>query len=207
MNLFQRTARAAAFVACLGTVLPSAIWADGPRQTPAPPAKAAAKKAPAEVKKAAPAEVKKAGPVDVALNKSGTLQGSVLASDGKPLDGSLVTLRDGDSVIATTTSDVRGQYALNNLKGGVYQLTAGQQTAVVRVWPSESAPPTALNHAVMVAPTVRAQDGYEEGGGAGGLDIVSLLTLGTAGGALVVGVVNHNDIRHIKGKIDKLVTP
>ena len=203
MTLFLRTARAAAFAASLGIVMPQAVWADGPREAKAPATKTTAKPTAKSTKKATT--------VDIALSKNGTLDGAVVASDGTPLDGTLVSLRSGETVIATTTTDDEGRYSLTGVTGGVYQLSAGANQAAVRAWAADTAPPTALQNAIMVAPAVRGQGEYaDEGGGAGfmpGVGFLDLVIVGAAGGALAFGVINHNDNNKLKKQLNKLITP
>jgi len=64
--------------------------------------------------------------VDLHLSGGGRLVGSVVAaSDGRPLPEATVTLVDTDGqVVATTTTDEHGDYAVADLAGGRYTLTA-----------------------------------------------------------------------------------
>ena len=88
---------------------------------------------------------------DVALASQGTLRGQVLDSTGKPQPGvAIMLVRDGREVGSTVTGD-RGEFALTNLRGGIYQLAAGQYTGVYRIWSPQTAPPVATDGVLIVA--------------------------------------------------------
>jgi hypothetical protein len=148
----------------------------------------------------------KAAVVDIALDESGDLAGAVVATDGKPVDGAVVTLSKQGKAVARTTTNEAGAFALASVKGGTYEIQAGDSARLVRVWHSEAAPPAAAESATLVVgQTVRGQDGgYYE---AGGFDFLTLATLATSAGALAIGIVNQADLNDLKDDVDDLASP
>ena len=86
---------------------------------------------------------------DVALNDGGTLNGRVIDPQGGGTIGVPVSLRtqDQEHVAATTTTD--GHFSVKGLRGGVYQLAAGQGHGTYRLWSPGTAPPSAQKDAIV----------------------------------------------------------
>jgi hypothetical protein len=95
---------------------------------------------------------------DVALSDGGTLQGRVLDNQSAGLVGVPVTLRTQDRDVAQTTTAADGQFAVQNLRGGVYHVAAAQGGQTFRLWAPRTAPPTASKNAIV----------YVQNNGAGG---------------------------------------
>ena len=87
--------------------------------------------------------------LDIALRDGGVLQGQVVGPQGSGLAGVPVSIKaDGRDVVATsTTSD--GSFAVQGLRGGVYQLAAGSTNGVYRFWSAGTAPPVAQQDAIV----------------------------------------------------------
>jgi hypothetical protein len=162
-----------------------------------------------------PAAAKKAAPkvADVTLTQNGALAGAVVSDAGKPVDGAIVTLAKEGKPVAKTSTNAQGKFALASVKSGTYELKAGQTTRLVRLWNSDVAPPASAPKATLVVDsTVRAQNGYADPNAdpyyeAGGLDFLSIATIGVATGGLAVGIVNQADLNDIKDKIDNVGSP
>jgi hypothetical protein len=151
------------------------------------------------------APARKAAAVDIALDESGDLAGAVVATDGKPIDGAVVTLSKQGKPVARTTTNEAGAFALASVKGGTYEIQAGDSARIVRVWNADAAPPAAAEGATLVVgQTVRGQDGYYE---AGGFDFLTMATLATSAGALAIGIVNQADLNDLKDDVDDLASP
>jgi len=88
---------------------------------------------------------------DVALADGGTLVGQVVDRQGLPLTGAAVVVRQNEQEFASTVSDVNGQFRLSGLRGGLYQITAGQGVGTYRLWAPNTAPPTAQSSALVVS--------------------------------------------------------
>jgi hypothetical protein len=151
---------------------------------------------PAAVKPVAPAA--DAGQTaDVALVQ-GELRGRLVNGQGLPLEGAMVDIATADGSIAQTNTDAQGQFAVKGLKGGVYRITAGNETRAVRVWTERTAPPAAKPGLTMVsqAPAVRGQFGGVTPG-------MVLLTSGVIASVVLgaVAVSQNNDIENQNDQI------
>lgn len=71
-----------------------------------------------------------------------------------------IELSSAGRLIASTETSAAGTFAIDNLTGGVYQLSAGQHVGVYRLWPAGSQPPAARNALAVVSGEhiVRGQD-------------------------------------------------
>ncbi|QDT53296.1 hypothetical protein Pan44_13120 [Caulifigura coniformis] len=159
-----------------------------------------------------PVAAKKAAPkvADVTLTQNGALAGAVVSEAGSPVDGAIVTLTKEGKPVAKTTTNAKGKFALASVRSGSYELKAGHTTRLVRLWNSDVAPPASAENATLVmdSTTVRAQDGYSDPYyEAGGLDFISLGTLGVATAGLAVGIVNQSDLNDIQDDIDSVGSP
>ncbi|MEW4530270.1 carboxypeptidase-like regulatory domain-containing protein [Maioricimonas sp. JC845] len=101
--------------------------------------------------------------VDVALTRNGTLQGQLVDSQGRPLAGRTVAVRQSGRDVARTMTASDGVYRLAPLSPGVYEVVAEGQSRSLRIWTHHAAPPTARPLAILVTGNdpIRAQ-GYEE---------------------------------------------
>jgi hypothetical protein len=115
--------------------------------------------------------------IDVALAQGGVLVGYVVDAQGVALEGASVAVRQGDKDVARIVTDEQGRYTVQNLRGGLYEVTAGQAGQLFRLWAPNTAPPAARPQAVVVSQsqTVRAQGGMVPV--VGGIDFITLLIL------------------------------
>lgn len=92
------------------------------------------------------------GPVvlDVQLQTDGSLQGFAITAEGVPAGNVAVTISQRSRDFAKTTTDALGRFSVRGLQGGVYEARAGRASQLYRVWPIESAPPSAKPLAVLV---------------------------------------------------------
>ncbi len=136
---------------------------------------------------------------DVALGAGGVLSGRIVDAQGQPLDGAVVSLKQGSRDVARTVADAQGRFVFRGLKGGAYVIEAGQSRGAYRLWAPQTAPPKAQQQALLVAggPVVRGQFG--------GLDIITLTLLGSSIGALVLSAVNQSDINDVESKVDDAI--
>jgi hypothetical protein len=58
-------------------------------------------------------------------------------------------LRVQDQIVATTTTDAAGRFAVQRLRSGVHQVIAGENQALYRFWSPGTAPPSAQVKAVV----------------------------------------------------------
>jgi len=139
--------------------------------------------------------------VDVALQANGSLSGQVLDEQGLGLEGALVSVRQGKDEIAQTVAGKNGEFAVANLRGGIYQIAAGQGMGLYRLWAPNTAPPstrTALR-LVSKANVFRGQDCC-----GGCTDWIGIATLGVSIGAVVVSSIALSDINDVEDKVDNL---
>ena len=73
---------------------------------------------------------------------AGSLTGQFLDGEGRPIDGAVVSLLSGGQTVAKTLTNRDGQYRFDNLRGGLYQLTLGDQRYTARLWDQRIAPPS-----------------------------------------------------------------
>ncbi len=116
--------------------------------------------------------------VDVSLTQDNLLQGQLVDSAGAPKAKAQMTLASGGEVVTRGVTNEKGFFALQVDKGGVYALSDGQTSALVRAWTSQAAPPSANTGVLMVS----GQDVSRANLGNGNLGTV-------IGWAAVIGIV------------------
>ncbi len=99
---------------------------------------------------------------DVSLGAKGELTGFVLDRQGKAVAGSRVIVRLGRKNVAETTTDATGQFRVEGLRGGVYQIVHAEGVSLFRVWKNGTAPRSAKLNALLITgkqQVIRGQDG------------------------------------------------
>ncbi|MCA9039740.1 MAG: carboxypeptidase regulatory-like domain-containing protein [Planctomycetaceae bacterium] len=136
---------------------------------------------------------------DIALAPGGTFYGHVVDAQGSALDGTVVKIYKGKVEVASAVADQTGLFAVKNLKGGVYRVTAGQADGVYRFWTAEAAPPSATTKTVLVSSPqiVRGQLG-----GLGGLGTAG--AVGAVGGLGGLSIININEAKDLNDDLDDL---
>jgi hypothetical protein len=120
--------------------------------------------------------------LDVKLT-DGSASGLIVDAQGKVLKGAKIALRYQNRVVAQTTTNADGRFAITGLIGGVHELETVNGRVPARLWTEKTAPASAKPVALIVSDknVIRAQCG--EGGcgvGGGGL-------LGHGGGGGILG--------------------
>lgn len=87
--------------------------------------------------------------VDVALSDGGVLRGQIVDLQGASVTGIPVSVKIQDRDVAATTSTADGRFAVQGLRGGVYQVAAGEGHGIYRLWSAGTAPPSAQNGAIV----------------------------------------------------------
>ena len=97
--------------------------------------------------------------VDIALADGGVLHGQVIDLQGGKASGVPVAVKAPNQAIvnATTTND--GHFTVPGLRGGVYQVAAGQGQGVYRLWTANAAPPSAQKNAIVFTQNATAPRG------------------------------------------------
>ena len=94
---------------------------------------------------------------DLALGAGGLLQGQVVNKDGLPeRDATVSVLRDGETV-ATAKTDAEGAFAVAGMSGGVFAITSGKASGIVRAWSHGTAPPAASRGVLLVPSDLTAR--------------------------------------------------
>ena len=136
--------------------------------------------------------------LDVAMGPGGSIVGHVVDDRGLPLDGAVVTLHRGKTVVAKTVTDKNGVFVAKGLRAGMYQVSAGQGSGLFRCWAPNTAPPSARTSALIVSSrqVVRGQDpfGLAGVGGLSGLQLVSLAGTVATLTITTINASNTNDI-------------
>src|SRR5690554_3665666 len=72
--------------------------------------------------------------VDVALADQGTLRGQVLDANGAAANNVQVEVLQGQTRVASVTTDANGEFAVAGLKGGNYVVASQGAAGLVRAW-------------------------------------------------------------------------
>jgi hypothetical protein len=115
--------------------------------------------------------------VDIALTSNNLLQGQLVDRQGVAKANTKVQLSAGTEVLAEGISDQQGAFRIPVERGGVYTLSDGEASALVRVWTHEAAPPSAQPAVLMVSDPELTRGAL----GRGGMDTV-------IGWAAIIGV-------------------
>jgi hypothetical protein len=139
---------------------------------------------------------------DVSLDSKGIFNGIVADKDGRPIGLSEVVIAQGKRVVAKTKTNERGEFQVAKLRGGNYQVVVAKQIGHVRLWKNGTAPPKAMQQALLISrPVVRGQSAIGSLGGATGL-----FNLAAGVTAVTLGIVNNNDISDLQNDIDRVQT-
>lgn len=88
---------------------------------------------------------------DVSLDQQGRLFGQVLDRQGSPQQDAVINVLQDGKTVAQARTTTEGYFAVSDLRGGIYQVTAGESVGTYRVWSHGSAPPAAGPGVLLVA--------------------------------------------------------
>tara|TARA_R110002072_G_scaffold302710_2_gene487644 strand:- start:166509 stop:167354 length:846 start_codon:yes stop_codon:yes gene_type:complete len=139
---------------------------------------------------------------DVALDKHGYLNGTIVDNLGLPQAGVLVVARQGKETPLTARTDVKGAFKLASMKGGNWSVTAGSETSWVRTWNADLAPPAAKSNFLVVskAPVIRGQSG--DGGLLAAFDTGTLFSVGAGITGVTLGVIGISEASEANDEAD-----
>ena len=125
---------------------------------------------------------------DVALTTEGLLRGQLVDRDGAAKANVPVTVYAAEQAVGQSRTDRQGNFAIRLAKGGVYRLSDGETSTILRVWTSQSAPPSAKSGVLMVSDKDLARG--QLGGDHPLLPFV--LVVGLAAGIAVAATAHHD---------------
>lgn len=129
--------RVAAALACVGMIAQPAL-ATGPAAAPAV--------------------------ADVALAGGGMFVGKVVNAQGAALANTSVSLQQAGQQIASATTNEEGVFAVQGLRGGLYQVVADGGVVSYRLWAPNTAPPAANQSALIVTGDAVVSGNHGHGG-------------------------------------------
>jgi len=88
---------------------------------------------------------------DVAIQSDGLLHGQIVDKQGRPLVAAEIQIQSStaDKPFRTQT-DAQGRFQMAGLSGAIYSLQVGQQSQLLRVWATGTAPPSATTGVLFV---------------------------------------------------------
>lgn len=87
---------------------------------------------------------------DIALADGGLFVGKVVNAQGAPLAKVAVSMQQAGQEVATTVTDEKGVFAVQGLRGGLYQVVSEGGVVSYRLWAANTAPPAANQSALIV---------------------------------------------------------
>ncbi|MEN0111485.1 MAG: carboxypeptidase-like regulatory domain-containing protein [Planctomycetota bacterium] len=104
---------------------------------------------------------------DVALADGGVFVGKVVNGQGAVMADTTVSLQQAGQQIATAKTNEEGVFAVQGLRGGLYQVVADNGVVSYRLWAPNTAPPAANQSALIVTgdAVVSGQQYGQQGGG------------------------------------------
>ncbi len=136
---------------------------------------------------------------DVAL-ANGALVGRVVDHTGAALTSKEVVVRQGKHEVAKVMTDKSGTFAVSNLKGGLYEVTAGTSSGTFRVWTESAAPQSAGEQALLVV-----GESATRGNGFGALmgDGTLVLTAAVIASVIISGIA-INKLNNLQDDVDQI---
>jgi hypothetical protein len=86
---------------------------------------------------------------DVALADNGILQGQVVDLQNHAQPGIPIVLRYQNRDVVKTVTNTDGQFSVQDLHGGVYNVATAQGESSFRLWAPRTAPPAAQQNAIV----------------------------------------------------------
>ena len=142
---------------------------------------------------AAPPAPQRLAPTDVALRDGGVLVGQLVDGQGAPLPAAMISIQSQGRPVAEAKTNDQGEFAVNGLKGGVYEIAAPGHQGAYRVWAPRTAPPAASNGVLLVsdADVVRGANPFSAVGG--WMVKHPLMTAGIVAAAIAIPIALDDD--------------
>jgi hypothetical protein len=99
---------------------------------------------------------------DIALQKGGILVGRLTGKKGELRDKQKIVIRKDNKLVAEVITGKNGQFTVEGLQGGIYEIASNQGAGSFRAWAEGTSPPSAKQFAVLVDSdeVVRGQWGW-----------------------------------------------
>ena len=104
----------------------------------------------------------------------------------------LVSLRGAGANLASTTTNANGEFQLAGVQGGVYEVSAGGNSTVLRVWTAEASPPSANGSVLLVGDGTVTRGQFFKGFSGGGFAGVAVMGA-LIGGTVAAGVIAESE--------------
>lgn len=88
--------------------------------------------------------------LDIRMGKDGAFTGRTINHNGNAVVGAKVVITQGKEVVGESVTDEHGNFAVLNLKSGIYEVSCGATKGTYRAWTDKAAPPSAKPHSVLV---------------------------------------------------------
>lgn len=88
--------------------------------------------------------------LDIRLGKDGALTGRTINHNGNAVVGATVVIKQDQQVVGESVTDEHGNFAVHNLKSGIYEVSCGATKGTYRAWIDKAAPPSAKPHSILV---------------------------------------------------------
>ncbi len=179
MRLWKTTRSVSVSLACCGLLFPSGSFAQQPVSQPS-----------AAIAETTAQPAQNAKVRDVELDKEQALVGAVVNATGVPIPELSVQLWNQNELLHSIETDQKGVFRFASLRGGTYQIAAGNKVQVLRCWAAGSAPPQAHDtfRLTLSEETVRGQGRRPVCGVAS-----PWLIAGIAVAAVVIPIALHNN--------------
>ena len=137
----------------------------------------------------APSGIAQVPIVDVTLTQDNLLRGQLVDRQGTPQAGKEMTLAVAGRIAAKTVTDNEGHFALRVAKGGVYVLSDGERSVLIRAWTGSSAPPSAKAGVLMISDENLARGAL----GGGGISLGTIIGVTAIAGVVTAVAVAVSD--------------
>ena len=127
--------------------------------------------------------------LDIRLGKDGAFTGRTINHNGKPVVGAKVVISQGKTEVGESVTDEHGNFAVPNLKSGIYDVSCGATTGTYRTWTDKAAPPSAKPHSVLVLGENGARGQYGLTGTIVGENLGLIFLAATTGLALAALII------------------
>ncbi len=133
--------------------------------------------------------------LDIGLQSEGAFAGRVVDHTGTPAKNAEVIVRQGTREISRTHTDDQGRFAVDGLRGGVYEVASGKTVGTYRVWQNDVAPPSAKEQALLILGENGTRGQF--GAAGGGMVIIAAAVIAS----LIISAITLDRVNTIDDKL------